>query len=290
MSQVLSSPRKSTNVRSLQAVALPLLRSGLGVLSHASPGHAGRLAAHLFTTPRRFQRHPKEAAILEGACRIRIPMGSGALSAWRWGRGPTVLLVHGWEGRGSQLAAMVDPLVKQGHTVVTFDAPAHGDSQGRATNLLAFADAISAAERELGPLHGIVAHSMGAAAALFAVRSAPHPPRLALISPANASQAVGRFVRFMGFDEAVGPCLHRTLDRTLGVSIDRLDGPRLAQRFQAPLLVVHDVDDPIAPYDDGAGIAALAPRSELMATEGMGHHKILRDPEVVRRITAFMGE
>jgi len=31
-----------------------------------------------------------------------------------WGKGPTVMLVHGWSGRGAQLGELVEPLVAAG--------------------------------------------------------------------------------------------------------------------------------------------------------------------------------
>ena len=59
-----------------------------------------------------------------------------------WGAGPSVLLVHGWEGRGAQLGALVDPLVAAGYRVVALDGPAHGDSPGRLSTLALPAHAV----------------------------------------------------------------------------------------------------------------------------------------------------
>ena len=67
-----------------------------------------------------------------------------ALAVESWGAGPTVLLVHGWNGRGAQLGAFAPALVKSGYRVVTFDTPAHGRSPGRATNLPEISEAIHA--------------------------------------------------------------------------------------------------------------------------------------------------
>jgi hypothetical protein len=40
------------------------------------------------------------------------------LPVYSWGSGPTILLAHGWSGRGSQLGAFVEPLVEQGFRLV----------------------------------------------------------------------------------------------------------------------------------------------------------------------------
>src|SRR2546427_4662875 len=52
-----------------------------------------------------------ETAALAGARRTIVQVGGSPVSVWTWGHGPVVLLVHGWGGRGAQLARFVEPLV-----------------------------------------------------------------------------------------------------------------------------------------------------------------------------------
>jgi len=54
----------------------------------------------------------------------RIDLGDG-LIAWRWGEGPAVLLVHGFEGNRAQFAAIIEALVERGFAAVALDVPAH---------------------------------------------------------------------------------------------------------------------------------------------------------------------
>ncbi|MCX5747683.1 MAG: alpha/beta fold hydrolase [Proteobacteria bacterium] len=152
-------------------------RAALHALYLVSDDLGGRLAERLFTSPHRHPRPPRERGILEGARRftievsLRAPRWAGArvpVVAWRWGHGPAVLLVHGWEGRGSQLAALVPALVAAGFSVVAFDAPGHGDSPGSQLYLTDLADCIADVSAHVGPLHAIIAHSFGAAATLLA--------------------------------------------------------------------------------------------------------------------------
>lgn len=53
-----------------------------------------------FMTPRRLPPRDWELPLLEQAERITLRFG---LSALRWGSGPAVLLMHGWEGRPTQV-------------------------------------------------------------------------------------------------------------------------------------------------------------------------------------------
>jgi pimeloyl-ACP methyl ester carboxylesterase len=57
-----------------------------------------------------------------------------------------------------------------------------------------------------------------------------------------------------------------------------------------PLLVFHDEDDPEVPKTDGEAIVRQWPGAKLVSTRGLGHKKIVHDPEVVRRAVEFLGE
>ena len=56
-----------------------------------------------------------------------------------------------------------------------------------------------------------------------------------------------------------------------------------------PLLVVHDHRDGVIPFSQGRAIAAAWQGAELLSTTGLGHHRILRDPQVVRSAVDFLG-
>src|SRR5688572_26209329 len=163
-------------------LSLTLVRA-LRVLSHASPGVASRIAADLFMTPRRHRTPDRERALLEGATPFDVRLGdSTTIKAWRWGNGPLVLLVHGWEGRGSQLTPFVRPLVDAGHRVVTFDAPGHGASDGNRSSLPHFTYALRAVAATAEP-HAIIAHSLGCAATTLALRDGLNANRLVFMAP-----------------------------------------------------------------------------------------------------------
>ena len=145
---------------------LASIRLFFAVLGRLSPALAGRVAAKLFARPRRHVRPDRERELIARGSRVPLP---GGLHATSWGAGPTVLLVHGWEGRGAQLGAFVDPLVAAGFRVVALDGPAHGDSSGRTTTGPEFARAMVATRDAVGPLAAVVGHSFGGFTSLLAV-------------------------------------------------------------------------------------------------------------------------
>src|ERR1700745_2707030 len=116
MVAVPSSSKNSTVVRS--QISVRLTRAALQAAYAVSEDLGTSLAERLFTSPRRHRRPEREHRVLASARRLandvalRSPRWRGEhrrVAAWRWGHGPAVLLVHGWEGRGSQLGALVQP-------------------------------------------------------------------------------------------------------------------------------------------------------------------------------------
>src|SRR4029453_10587645 len=109
---------------------------------------------------------------------FHVQVNGHTVAGEAWGAGPVVCLVHGWGAWGGQVGVLGGPLAERGHRVVTFDAPSHGASDpgpagpGRST-ILEFADALTAVVAANGPAPPLVAHSLRATAAAYAMRGGP---------------------------------------------------------------------------------------------------------------------
>lgn len=286
---------KSTNVRSQRRpapLALRALRGSLGLLSRVTPDGAAAVAEHLFLSPRRHVRPAAEHDVLSRARHLLVPSEDGPIAAWEWGdEGPRVLLVHGWEGRGAQLGSLVEPLLGLGFRVVTFDAPAHGETGGSVSSLFHFARAVRAVAHAMGTLHAIVAHSMGGAATAWAVHQEPLARRIVMIAPPiDVRDFTRQLGSMLGIDEDVRARIHRRLGERFGVPVKHVSAEAIAPTMRTPLLVVHDEDDKDVPIRCGELYAARWPAATLVRTKGLGHHRILRDDAVVRAVVRFVAE
>lgn len=290
--------KNSTTVRaprtaSRTPIAFRAARAGMRLLSPA-PDLAARYAERLFLTARRHRRPDWETELLLDASPLRIPHEGSLLPAWQWGSGSeVVLLVHGWEGRGAQLGAFVAPLVAAGLRVVTFDAPGHGDAPSKPTSVVEHARAVASVARyietDLGRVHAVVGHSVGGAAAVLATKLGLRAGRLALVAPPTSPERFAKgFGRLLGMSPDVWQRMIARLEERYGVAMGDLDVPTQAARVAAPILVVHDADDDVVPHADGAGIAAAAPHGTIVTTHGLGHRRVLRSPDVVDAVTAFV--
>lgn len=148
------------------------------------------VAAHLmtekFVTPRRKHDSDYSAELPDGAKRIEIYHSLTKMTGWMWGsEGPTVLLIHGWEGHTGRVIPLIEPLLQGGYRVFTLDAPGHGLSPPASTHLLDVGYAIQAMIEQHGPFYGIVGHSFGAAASaiMLAREAGLMPEKLVLLSP-----------------------------------------------------------------------------------------------------------
>ncbi|MCP4201208.1 MAG: alpha/beta hydrolase [bacterium] len=224
---------------------------------------------------------------------MTIPSPLGPIPVWVWGTGSrTVLLAHGWSGRGLQLGAFVEPLLARGYRVVTHDAPAHGEASGRTASMPAFAAALGAVARRFEPVEAVIAHSLGSTAAIYALAERElSADRVVAISPSARLHAIReRFGELTGFPPPVVDRMRRAFEDRLGFEWDASEPLRLAPGMPMPLLVIHDSMDRFISHREGAELADAWPEASLITTTGLGHHRILRDPEVVKAAIAFIGE
>jgi pimeloyl-ACP methyl ester carboxylesterase len=286
-SRRLATIQKSTIVRSF------------GVLERVAPAAGARWAEALwFTLPKAGGRRDR---LTEPGRRFRVELHGRTVAGEVWGEGPgqrpVVYLVHGWGGWRGQLDAFVGPLVAAGCRVVAFDAPSHGDSDpgpegpGRST-LLELAGALTAVVADRGPAHAVIAHSLGATAAAYALDHGLEVQRMAFVAPmADPLPYTRVFAGRLGFGERTRSRLVARIERRVGTSMAAFAVPAMAGRLAVPpLLLVHDRHDAETGWADGAAIARSWPGARLVSTSGLGHRRVLRDPAVVAEVTGFVLE
>jgi hypothetical protein len=291
-----ASPQNSTTVRSYSAsVPQRLAFASVGGLSRVAPVVAARVAERLFLTPPRHPAPDRERDLLARARPGVVRLSGHRIRTWTWGAGPRILLAHGWGGRGGQLGAFVEPLIARGFSVAWFDGPAHGASDGRLTTIPELAAALRAVAGALGPVRGVIAHSGGGVVTAWAIRQwlldgfVDLPEAIALVAPPSDFRAhFARFVRRYGLSASARDHLRRRLEARVGEPFEAFDLPRFAGELPLAALVVHDRGDTEVPWSEGAAVAAAWPGAELLTTYGLGHRRILRDPAVVTRVSAFL--
>jgi pimeloyl-ACP methyl ester carboxylesterase len=265
------------------------LRRALKVTERLSPALAAEFARWLFFKPMPSKVRAEERAVLATGQKFHLSVNGAKVTAWSWGQGPAVLLCHGWGGHAGQMTALVQPLTSSGYRVLAVDMPGHGQSPGGLSNVLQFAAAIRAAADSAGGLAGVVAHSMGAAAVAVACAGGLSVPRLVFFAPPLDFE--GFWSRFREMFE-VGPELWARMvassERRMGKTFEQASPRAHVARMEGQLLVFHDEGDREIPPAQGEALARQWRGATFVRTQGLGHMRILKDPELAKRAAAFL--
>ena len=154
---------------------------------------------------------------------------------------------------------------------------------------MAIAGALLRAGERFGPLAGVVAHSAGTVGAVHAVAHGLPVDRLVCVAPGvDLEGYMLEFARMFGLSARASRALKLRIERHVGLTMRELDPRRTDLRI--PLLVIHDLTDRETPFAGGEELARSWPGARLIATEGLGHRRILSDDKVVSAATAFLQE
>ncbi len=222
--------------------------------------------------------------------KLKIPVFNKKIVAYQWGNGPKkALILHGWSGRATQLNHLIDSFLKNNYTVYAFDAPAHGLSGGQTTNMVEYIESIVAMDQAFGPFDIIVGHSMGGISAANAVaRKNVRTKKLVTIGiPDSIEKIFYQFAEVMGLKPAIAELNIRYMKDKLHTDIKHLAGSYNAQKIRIPVLQIHDKQDKEVPFAEAENLSKHWQNGEFYVTDGLGHRRILRNPEVLQKIMDF---
>ena len=262
-------------------------------MSDPNPDTGSRLEAlvELFFTPRPSEPTPRDLELASTGQRLVLKAG---LAAWSWGpseNAPAVLLIHGWESRGTHWGGFINALVEAGFRAIAIDAPAHGESPGLQTNALECGRKLIEIGEELGPFAGIVGHSFGVAAIVIALDRGLKADRVALIAgPPSLASFVDIWGAQKGISRQEMPRFSALVDQKIGEPIASFDIPRTAPKMTVPALIVHDRDDQEIDVEHSQTVANLWPGSTLLITEKLGHRRVLISRKVIQAVVEYIQE
>ena len=263
---------------------LSWIRGVNGTLGRLAPEHIAGRMRRAFMTPRNLPPRQWELPLLATAERITLRFG---LSALRWGQGPTVLMMHGWEGRPTQFAALIEALVAAGHTVVSLEGPAHGRSPGRQAHVALFARALLEAAAELPPLRAVIGHSMGGASVLLALQwGLRTEAAVSIAAPAQLLGVLRGFAQRLGMPARAQAAFIRQVEQDVGLQVARLDVN--GYQLELPGLIADASDDPLVAASEAQLIHKAWFDSRLLMLEDGGHQRVLADPLLVEGVLELL--
>jgi pimeloyl-ACP methyl ester carboxylesterase len=278
---------------------------------HVAPSLAGRVAFELFArTPDARRPSERERRALERAAGLLVEARRHCLTsrfgritafefrpaecrAWRG----TVLVLHGWASRTEHMKALIEGLLAAGHRVISLDLPGHGHSAGRRLTMVSAVDAVHHAGQWFGPFAAVVGHSFGGAVAVNAAAASVKgiPPlavdRLVLIAaPSSMPTLFRHFGRALNLGERTYRSFVDRVEAIAGNPLHHYVGSLQLGRIALPTLVLHSRDDREVAAWHAEDHARAGGHVRLEWLNGLGHRRILADPNVVARSVAFVSE
>ena len=287
-------PANSTTVlkplgNSLRFIAL---RAGFTIGGWLMPKVTLHRAFRLFGTPMPGAREKALAADTLDARIEILEHERYRVATYTWGdpaTQPLVLLAHGWSSYGLRFAPWVHALRQAGYAVATFDQLAHGRSSGKRASLPSFAETLFQIGRHYGPLHAVVGHSLGGAATMLALARGLQAERTVLIAPAaDPLAAADRFGSVVGLAQSLRSRLFDEFEKRSRIPVAGLQAHLNVPFIARPALVVHDLEDREVPWAEGERYARYWPQARLLSTSGLGHHRIVAQPEVIVDALRFL--
>ena len=281
-----------TNVR-LFKMRQSVVHTFFNLLWNHAPTLSKGIIKRLFFTPTTYKSTPVEKKYLENGKRFEIAIHDKAVECWKWGSGPSILLAHGWNGRGIQLHHFIEPLIQRGYSVITYDAPGHGESQGRTSSYFEFSDTIRTllSSPNGHEIRGVIAHSLGGSAVVNSIEKENLALDAVLIAPAlRLKEVLYGFFDYVGLPRAIYEIIIKEYEDQFGYNMHRDNPANLLGEINSKILIVHDKNDPTIPYADSKEISERFPNIELHTTERLGHKKVLADSSVVNRAIDYFGE
>lgn len=275
--------------------ALRLLRIIYNTAGRAFPVYFGHRAYEQWFTTIRYKTPPFEKLALESARQESILVNGITVAVFIWQDktivpDKTLLFVHGWTGRGTQVAYYIKKLNTLGYRVISFDGIAHGKTPGTQTSAFEMTDVVLALDNHYGKFDAAITHSFGGMILAYAMSLGLKIDSAAMICPPTGFEIILKnFQRILDLPESVMQAVIRKSFASHGQNIrDAVNTLNNVKDLRCKGLILHDEDDIDITWHSGEEIAEAWPDAKFIKTSGLGHRRIIRDENVIDHVIKFL--
>lgn len=231
---------------------------------------------------------PFENEVMKSAKTSTRQFKNFSIAQYRWGFGPKkALLVHGWEGRATNFAALIPLLVDRGYTVIGFDAPSHGNSSKAPTSFFDYSE-LTAQYLNEGPYDLFVSHSFGSiplSLALSIKMGYPVNRMFMVTSPDRFEDRVIQVIGKMGLPLRAKEGLLDHFEAVTQLPVRELGVAHFCKQLKPTrAMVLHGSSDNVLPQEWSRNVSESIQNAEFCIIEGAGHYRILWHPETQKRL------
>jgi pimeloyl-ACP methyl ester carboxylesterase len=277
-----------------QKITIGLLKTQLKILSLISVTSAAEKAFQIFCSPRKISGR-KTPPIFQSAETLDLQINSNKIVGYRWNHhegSKKVLIIHGFESTCKNFGQYITIMISKGYEVLAFDAPAHGESEGKQINVVIYKDMLEKIYETFGPIHAFIAHSFGGLAISLALEkiSHSHEVKLVLIAPATeTSTAVDILFEMLQLNGKIRSAFDKLIVEVGQKPVEWYSISRALTNIKGQILWVHDEEDTVTPFKDVQPIMEKKlPNLRFVVTKGWGHRRIYREEKVIEEISSFL--
>ncbi len=271
---------------------LLLNRYWLNILSFVAPKLAGKRAVNIFSKVRKKTIRTKEQAFFDQAKNFQVAREGENISCYELGNpeGELLFLVHGWESNPGCFTQFLPHLAQ--YRIIAFTLPAHAQNKETHTNMYQGKDAFKAVIDFIKPTKSfhVVGHSMGSAITAFALSEMEYKvDKLVFLSANNdIEQVFIDFQKLVGFNKRVFKLLENYIQKLAGHTLKEMRVDNRLEKVQFnELLLIHDENDKIIPFEKSAELHKKFPNSKLISFINIGHYRMLWNEEVLAEVLNF---
>jgi pimeloyl-ACP methyl ester carboxylesterase len=262
----------------------------LNLINVISAKIGGMHAFYIFCYPFKAKLTKEQQAFLDTSHRFKLSVDEKQIQCYRWGNGPkNLLFVHGWQSHSYRWKKYIEKLPQDQFTIYALDAPGHGNSEGKISNVPLFEKALKAISEHIGELHSIVSHSIGSFSSLYFVDQNPEkqPKRLvSLATPNSIEDFLEFYFKKLNLSKKTVENFRSYFTHYTNKDTSYFTLAKIIKSNKADGLIIHDEGDKTITVDYSKKLHTLWPKSKLVVTQGFGHK--LRDLSIVDLVGDFV--
>lgn len=216
--------------------------------------------------------------------------GKHQFYTYTYGKGPKVLLLHGWCSKGARWVSYVEQFTQAGLQAIVMDAPSHGQSPGRFLSVPDYIKCIKQVLQSQSNWYAIVGHSMGSLTGIIAANDFVQTKALSkcvlMNTFSNCDALMSKFARCLGVSETVLVDTRQWITQYAGRPLADFTLSKHLKPLNTRNLLVADENDIVVPNREIAQIINEIPEIKVMLTQGLGHN--LRCEQVMKQVVDFV--
>lgn len=281
--------RVKDKTHDVSPVVLKSVRAFSQTFGNWFPAILSPLYIQLFMRPPARAEHRREDELLRKVKRKSMSYGKLDIRIYEWqayDQAPWVVLVHGWQSRGTALRHFVPVLHDLGYNVVAFDGPAHGESSGRKNNLILMSQVLHQVMDQYEQVKGVIGHSFGGAASSYLLSSQLRNLSLDLMTfvatPTSIERIFQEFFDIVGAKEALQKRIIDDLQTQFKLELDDVDTDKTVKKVQTRQgIVIHDERDLIVLPKNAEALLDARPDFTWLKPVGLGHFLPVKNKKVM---------